>query len=35
MAKELNVTVDEVLELIHSTRLPNYRQGSDGVVEAY
>lgn len=35
MAKELNVTVEEVLDLVKSARLPLYHRRSDGGVQAY
>lgn len=34
MSKELNVSVDEVLELVKSARLPVYQRRADGVIQA-
>jgi hypothetical protein len=34
MARELNVSVDEVLELVKSARLPLYHRRSDGIIQA-
>jgi hypothetical protein len=35
MAKELNVPVEEVLELVKSARLPVYHRRTDGAIQAH
>jgi hypothetical protein len=35
MSKELNVSVDEVLELVKSARLPVYHRRTDGAIQAH